>query len=253
MRTLSAGASDPGRNRPNNEDSFLALGNQGFFAVADGVGGRAGGEVASSIAMDTVREALPDLLGAKDRTPPAGMAPDGSHASGALRQAVSLANRRVRETVERTPELAGMGTTVTALLLLRGRAVIAHAGDSRAYLLRKGTLRQLTEDHSFVAEQVKAGVITPEQARLSAYRHVITRALGVQDDIAPEMRELEAEAGDLFLLCTDGLTEMVSDREIAKVLGSVQPGQAVRDLIDAANAAGGVDNITAVVVKVLEA
>jgi serine/threonine protein phosphatase PrpC len=250
MKVSSAGATDTGRIRKNNEDSLLVLENAGLFAVADGVGGRKGGEVASSIAVQTLKETIPDLLGGKDRTPPAGVARDDNQASLALRKAISLSNRLVREAAERTPELAGMGSTVTSLLLTKGGALIAHVGDSRAYLLRQGTLQQLTNDHSFVAEQVKAGVITPEQARLSAYRHVITRALGVQADVAPDLREVELKPGDRFLLCSDGLTEMIADKEIADILDDRPPEEAVKRLINAANEAGGVDNITAIVIDV---
>jgi protein phosphatase len=216
------------------------------------VGGRAGGEIASALAVETLREAVPDLLGASDRTPPAGAGSDAGREAGALRQAVSLANRRIREAVRRRPELEGMGTTLSALLLSRSGAHLAHLGDSRAYLLRSGRLRQLSEDHSFVAEQVKAGAITREQARTSAYRHVITRALGIDDGAAPDLLREPVQSGDVFLLCSDGLTEMVTDAQIGKVLRETEPAEAVRRLIAAANEAGGADNITAVVVKVLE-
>jgi protein phosphatase len=252
MRTVAGGATDPGLLRTNNEDAWLALEDAGLFAVADGVGGHAGGEVASGIAVETLREVVPDLLGAKDRTPPAGTGEGADRETAALRYALSLANRRLRETAERTPALSGMGTTLTVLLLAKGRALIAHIGDSRAYLLRSGTLQQLTRDHSLVAEQVQAGILTPEQARISAYRHVITRALGLYDEAAPDLQTQAVEPGDLFLLCSDGLTEMLDDRAISSVLASSSPGDAVRTLIDAANSAGGVDNITAIVVKVLE-
>lgn len=252
MRTESAGATDPGRKRANNEDSFLVLDKAHIFAVADGIGGREGGEIASAMAVDTLREAVPDLLGSSDRTPPAGVADAGEREPSALRYAVSLANRSIIDAVRQRPGLAGMGTTLTALLLASTGAHLVHAGDSRAYRLRSGTLRQLSEDHSVVAEQIKAGVLTRAQARRSAHRHVITRALGIQEEIAPDLWKESLRAGDIFLLCSDGLTEMVNDKEIAKILKDSAPGKAVTKLIAAANKAGGADNITAVIVKVLE-
>ena len=253
MKISSAGATDPGRKRANNEDAFLMLENAGLFAVADGVGGREGGEIASSIAVDTLREAVPDLLGQGDRTPPAGTGYGAEREAAALRYAVSLANRRVLEEVRQRPELEGMGTTVTALLFSKTSVHLIHIGDSRAYLLRSGTLRQISDDHSFVAQQVKAGIMTAKQAKASAHRHVITRALGIHEETAPDLREEAVHAGDVYLLCSDGLTEMVEDRAIAKILKQSSPADAVDRLIAAANAKGGVDNITAVVVKVLAA
>jgi len=252
MRTEAAGATDPGRKRPNNEDAFLVLEGARLFAVADGVGGREGGEVASAIAVDTLREAVPDQLGASDRTPPAGVVHPTERETSALRYAVSLANRGILDAVRRRPELSGMGTTLTALLLSGSDAHLVHAGDSRAYRLRSGRLRQLSEDHSLVSEQVKAGIMTRAQARRSAHRHVITRALGIQEEVAPDLWKESLQPGDVFLLCSDGLTEMVDDKEITRILKASGPGDAVVALIAAANEAGGADNITAVVVKVLE-
>jgi serine/threonine protein phosphatase PrpC len=252
MRLLSHGESDPGKERTNNEDACLVDNGLGLFAVADGVGGRKGGEVASGIAVKTLQEALPDLLGSNDRTPPVAFTVGADRIPAALRSAVSLANRRILAAVARTPLAAGMGTTLTALLLSRGRATIAHIGDSRAYRLRNNVLRQLTEDHSVVAEQVKAGVLTLKQARSSSRRHVITRALGLGEEPHPDLKGHDVKPGDVYLLCTDGLTEMVENDDIRKIIASPSPGTAVRMLIDAANRAGGVDNITAVVVRVLE-
>ena len=252
MRLSSAGATDRGRKRANNEDSFLALEELRLFAVADGVGGQEAGEVASSIAVETLAESMPDLLGREDRTPPAGTGSGAEREPSALRAAVSLVNKRILEAVRERPELAGMGTTLTTLLFSQRQAHLAHIGDSRAYLLRSGRLRQLTVDHSLVADQVRAGAMTKQQARTSALRHVITRALGLEVAAAPDLQRQDVRTGDLFLLGSDGLTEMVEDAAIRKVLASSEPAAAVRELIDAANAAGGADNITAVVVKVLE-
>lgn len=252
MRIISHGDTNPGKKRANNEDAFLLRSGQGLFAVADGVGGHEGGEVASKIAMDTLREALPDMLGSKDRTPPAEIGNGADRIPTAFKYVITLANRNILAAAARSSALAGMGTTITALLLANHRAVVAHVGDSRAYRLRDNTLRQLTDDHSAVAEQVRAGVLTPAQAKTSAHRHVITRALGLEDNVTPDLSNHDVKPGDVYLLCTDGLTEMVDNDAIGKVLASQQPKAAVKTLIDAANKAGGVDNITAVVVKVVE-
>ena len=253
MKILSFGATDPGKKRANNEDAYLVNDGLWLYAVADGVGGGEAGEVASRIAVDTIAGAIPDLLGDKDRTPPSEVRSGDVPELAAFRNAVRLANRNIREEAGKDPSRTGMGTTLTALLLARKRAFLAHIGDSRAYLLRAGKLEQLLNDHSVVAEQVRSGLLTPAQARTSPYRHVITRALGIDEEAAPDLAERSVFENDSFLLCSDGLTEMVDDQEIGRILSGASPRDAVKKLIDAANERGGVDNITAVVVKVLEA
>jgi protein phosphatase len=253
MKILSFGATDPGKKRANNEDAYLVSDGLGLYAVADGVGGSEAGEVASRIAVDTIARALPDLLGDRDRTPPSEVRSGDVPELAAFRHAVLLANRNIIEEAGKDAARTGMGTTLTALLLVRKRAFLAHIGDSRAYRLRNGTLEQLTSDHSVVAEQVRAGLLTPAQARTSPYRHVITQALGIDREAAPDLMEQPVQPGDTFLLCSDGLTEMVSDGDIGRILAGSAPRDAAQKLIVAANDRGGVDNITAVVVKVLEA
>ena len=253
MKISSFGGTDPGKTRANNEDAFLLRDDLGLYVVADGVGGLEAGEVASRIAVETFAEAVPDLLKGKDRTPPSGVFRDIDPRLSALRYAVTLSNQKIRRTVRLQPSLSGMGTTLTALLLQKGRAFLAHIGDSRAYLLRSGDLRQLTNDHSLVAEQVRAGALTPEQARTSARRHVITRALGIEDNVVADFAEHAVKRDDTFLLCTDGLTEMLDDRELGMTLAKSAPRDAVQRLVDRANALGGRDNITVVVVRIAEA
>lgn len=252
MKILSFGATDPGKKRANNEDSYLVNDEQRLYAVADGVGGSEAGEVASRIAVDTIARTLPDLLGDADRTPPGESRDDDVPELAAFRHAVLLANRTIIEEAAKDPARRGMGTTLTALLLARKRAFLAHIGDSRAYRLRSGRLSQLTNDHSVVAEQVRSGLITPAQARTSPYRHVITQALGIDREAAPDLMEQPLKPGDTFLLCSDGLTEMLGDREISRILSGSAPADAARKLIDAANGQGGLDNITAVVVQVVD-
>jgi protein phosphatase len=253
MKATSFGGTDAGKKRTNNEDSFLVDDGPSLYAVADGIGGSEGGEVASRIAVETLASTLPDLLkepgGATGPGRSAGLHPEDA----ALFSAVTLAHQNILREQERNPGLAHMGTTLTALLLKKGQAFLAHVGDSRAYCLRAGTLRQLTGDHSLVAEQIRAGALTPELARMSPYRHVITRALGAGPEVRPDILRHTLEKGDRFLLCTDGLSEMVDDREIARIIENSEPREAVQELIAAANRNGGVDNITVVAVWVTEA
>jgi protein phosphatase len=250
MTIRSSGRTDPGKKRDNNEDSFLVNDGLGLFAVADGVGGHAAGEVASRLAVDTLLEVVPGFLAGDDTTPPFTVAAGAEPATAALRYAITLSNRKVIETSAGNPALSGMGTTVTALLLIRDSAHVAHVGDSRAYLFRAGELRQLTADHTLVAEQVRTGVITPAEARASKQRHIITRAIGIEKDVDIDVLTVRVQARDLFLLCTDGLTELVPDDDIARILAASMPDTATQKLIGLANERGGVDNITTVVVAV---
>jgi serine/threonine protein phosphatase PrpC len=252
MKIISYGATDPGKKRSNNEDAYLLNDTLGLYAVADGIGGNEGGEVASRIAVETLEAAMPDLLGDANRTPPSGVLMNVDARLAALRQVITLSNREIRQAREQNPALSGMGTTLTALLLRNKQAYIAQIGDSRAYLLRAGKFAQLTNDHSYVAEQVAAGILTLQQARLSPYRHVITRALGIDDEAQADFTAHALKQDDRILLCSDGLTEMVDDAEIGKILAGSPPQGAAQKLVAAANDRGGVDNITVVVAWVTE-
>ncbi len=251
MKILSSGRTDPGKKRKNNEDSFLRDDGLGLYAVADGIGGHEGGEVASRIAMDTLREVMPGLLRGDDVTPPFSLSLDVEPRISALRYAITLSNQKILQTAALNPALTGMGTTITAVLFWRETAFIAHVGDSRAYLLRSGECKQVTNDHSFVAEQIRAGRLTAEQAKTSTYRHIITRAVGIDREVAVDHATFAVKENDTFLLCTDGLTEMVDDGEICAILGDTVPEAATENLICRANEQGGVDNITALVIKIL--
>jgi serine/threonine protein phosphatase PrpC len=252
MKITSFGGTDIGKKRTNNEDAYLLNDQLCLYAVADGVGGNEGGEVASRMAVETIAASMPDLLGEKDRTPPTGALSKTDPETTALTYALTLANRNIRHEQSIRPELAGMATTMTALLLRKGRLFLAHIGDSRAYLLRSGKFLQLTSDHSFVAEQVRSGALTSEQARTSPYRNVITRALGISEEVKVDYTSKALQQDDQLLLCTDGLTGVVEDAEITKLLSFAAPRDAVQKLLAAANDGGGIDNITAVVVRVTE-
>ncbi|WP_104989752.1 PP2C family serine/threonine-protein phosphatase [Deinococcus sp. NW-56] len=228
---------DVGRQRRTNQDAALALDlpRGGLYAVADGMGGHAAGELAANLALDSLSQHYLEGRG----TPPERLA-------GAV-QAANLAVLR-----HAVGEYAGMGTTLLALLVDRGAALIAHVGDSRAYLLRDGELHRLTEDHSWVAEQVRLGHLSEEEARHHQWRSVVSNALGGEERVRLELFGLPLHAGDRLLLCSDGLSGVVAESSLLELLLPAQPPERVaRTLIDAANDGGGPDNITAVVVDVL--
>jgi len=227
-----AALTDIGRVRTHNEDSVLAQ--PPLFVVADGLGGHEAGEVASSIAVETLRDHAPRRPDAK-----------------ALGRAVRAANREVIRSAREGLGKQGMGTTMTAAIVEGSHIAIAHVGDSRAYLLRAGRLEQLTEDHSMVADMIRRGQLTEAESRYHPNRSVITRALGTDANMTADVYELEAQPGDRLLLCTDGLTGMLEDAMIAETLATLrEPSTAARALVDAANDAGGHDNISVVVVDV---
>ena len=236
MRVVIGAASDIGQARERNEDSYVV--EEPLFAVADGMGGHRGGAVASSLALEVLREVLHD-----DRVAPA-----------ALIDEIKAANQQVLRRGEADRELRGMGTTLTALLTAEDKAHIAHIGDSRAYLLRDGSLKQLTEDHTLVQRMVTEGKLLPEEAERHPQRSILTRALGVDEDVEPDTFTLDPVLpGDRLLLCTDGLTSMLDVERIQDVLDSEPDPQRAADiLIGEANAAGGDDNITVLVLDFVD-
>ena len=241
MKLQAAAASDVGQQRKANEDSSAVVEAHGFFSVCDGMGGHAAGQIASQLACEALGKAIEVS------------ASSGGSLTERLRTAVLHANHEIFTTAQRRPELAGMGTTVVALLVAGDRAALAHVGDSRAYRLRAGRLRQLTDDHSLVGELLRRREISADAAREHPHRHVLTRALGVRPRVEPDLAELGLQPGDVFVLCSDGLTNHVHDDEIAKVLSSrLAPAEACERLIDLANARGGEDNITVVLLRVEE-
>jgi PPM family protein phosphatase len=228
--------------RAGNEDSFHADADpsRGLFIVADGMGGHAAGEVASEMAVQIVSRELASVRDLSDQA----VIP---RVAAALRNANQAIFRRTLSEVDKQ----GMGTTASVLLLAGSRYLIGQVGDSRVYLLRDGTLRQLTKDHSYVQEQVDAGYLTPEQARYHPYSNVITRCVGASETVEPDVYVGEVKVGDVFLVASDGLTGMVDDRRLQQLLLSrSSPGRIVDALIAEANGRGGLDNITAIVVQV---
>lgn len=241
LHYVAAAMSDRGRKRPSNEDAFGFSVEAGVFVVCDGMGGAAAGEVASSLAVDKFLHLL------------AGQGQNGSAPMpGAAEQAIAAANDAVFSRAQQNKRLNGMGTTLVALAVHESRVWILNIGDSRCYRLRAGTLEMMTQDHSLVEEQVRLGRMTRSEALRSPYKNVITRAVGTQAQVTPDVLQLDAEAGDLFLLCSDGLTRELSDEVISSVLATDAPlDDLCARLVDSAKKAGGHDNITCLLVRAL--
>jgi len=243
IRIESYGRTDVGLRRVNNEDAFVSSPELGLLALADGMGGAVSGEVASGIFADTVRERISSV-------PPSAV----EEAEELVRRTFLLANQQIRDLAARKPEHREMGCTGELLVFTDDRYVVGHVGDSRVYLFRGSRLRQVTKDHSFVQEQVDRGVLTPDQARVHAFRHIILRAVGIQDALAVDLLSGKAYPGDLFLLCSDGLTDMVGDTLIAETLAADRSLEEKADrLVRSACEAGGHDNVTVVLGLVLRA
>lgn len=238
-----AAGTDVGRIRAGNEDSLYADADRdrGLFIVADGMGGHAAGEVASEMAVQIVAR---DLSSLRDLT--------RSESAALVAQALKAANRAIYERTIHESEKQGMGTTASCLLLGQGRYLIGHVGDSRVYLLRDGIFQQITKDHSYVQEQVDAGLLTAEQARYHPYSNVITRCVGANANVEADVLTGDIRNGDLFLIASDGLTGMLEDSQLKRIIDTRQtPGRMVDSMITEANRRGGLDNITAIVVSVI--
>jgi protein phosphatase len=236
-----AARTDVGMVRAGNEDSFFADADahRGLFVVADGMGGHAAGEVASAMAVEIVRRDLAEVKALSETAVPV------------LTDALKAANESIFRRTVTELDKQGMGTTASVLLIANSRYLIGQVGDSRVYLLRDGTLQQVTKDHSYVQEQVDAGYLTPEQARNHPYSNVITRCVGASDNVEPDTYTGDARPGDVFLVASDGLTGMVDDRRLAYLLAlPLDPRKIVDALIKDANARGGLDNITAIVIRI---
>jgi serine/threonine protein phosphatase PrpC len=231
-----ATVTDTGRKRRRNEDAFVC--EPPLFAIADGMGGAQAGEVASRLAAAAVRERVPDALAGEER----------------IFELVQEANRRVYDRSSSDPNTSGMGTTMTVALVEDGAVAFGHVGDSRAYLIRDGQMEQLTEDHSLVNELMKSGKLSPEEAEIHPQRSVITRAVGTDPDVDVDTFTVIAQTGDLFLLCSDGLTDVVAEEEILELVerNRADIDRALRALVKEANRGGGEDNITVVAFEIAD-
>jgi serine/threonine protein phosphatase PrpC len=247
MKLMAWGLTDVGRKRSHNEDSFLVSRELGLFAVADGMGGHAGGDQASRLAV----EILEREIGKVDlRSSVPSMPTTEAPAARELRVAAREAGRAIFDLAENQPHLLGMGTTLTALLFHGRRVYLAHVGDSRAYLYRDDRLEQLTVDHSWIEEQVRAGFMTPAEAKESSLRHIITRSVGFEREVEVDLSVMPFLMGDCFLLCSDGLSNHLGEQRLRRGLSEAFYSETPSRLIAAANDLGGEDNITVVVVYV---
>jgi serine/threonine protein phosphatase PrpC len=250
VRIASGGVTNAGRVRANNEDNYKMVDALNLYVLSDGMGGEAHGEVASAMAVETVVKHCIDI-----ETNPAAkiigaVQPSWGARTKRLSTAVHLANSNIFKSAEKNPDQHGMGATLTAVWIDGAKLSIAHVGDSRAYLLRGGTLLQLTRDHSLVAEQVRRGILTAAEAEESDMQSVLLRALGAQAEIEVDAEEHTLFPRDVLLLCSDGLTRVVTEPEIAGTLQSeTDPAQAAEKLVAMANERGGPDNITVLVVR----
>ncbi|MBW2278348.1 MAG: serine/threonine-protein phosphatase [Deltaproteobacteria bacterium] len=289
MKLVAWGKTDTGRKRDHNEDNYLVDFELGLFAVADGMGGHQGGHIASRLALEVLRRevadsdddyraaasryleraqrttqpidmdelATLDMIGRADTPPVDTDDPTDPSietafppATQVMRAAAREAGHAVFDAALEDTSLRGMGTTLTAMLYDAGRMHVVHAGDSRAFLFRDNQLEQLTEDHSWIAEQVRAGAMSEEEAKESKFRHIITRSVGFERDVEIDCSGVAAEAGDCFLLCSDGVTNFVENPELELLFGTTRYRRMPQLLIDLANERGGDDNITVVVIYI---
>ncbi len=289
MRIMAWAKTDTGRKRDHNEDGYLVDESLGLFAVADGMGGHQGGEHASRLALqvmyqqvaaaradygcaaraieaarraemisrleDTTEDLSENLAGSgAEATSRPSVQPvadtQTAPAASVLRAAAREAGFAIFDAALAAPHLRGMGTTLTAMLYVDGRMHVAHAGDSRCYLFRDNTIRQITDDHSWTALQVRAGNMTADEAKTSRFRHVITRSVGFERDVEADTRTVTCAAGDCFVLCSDGLSNYVDNAELEQILATTWFRRAPQQLVDLANQRGGEDNVTVVTVMV---
>jgi len=242
---IMTGRTDPGMVREHNEDCFLIVPESGFALLADGMGGHLAGEVASAMAVDQINQHLLTAF----RDPP--RESNGSFESGTLVDAIKLANAAIHEASMTSREKAGMGTTIVAVAFHGNRLTVAHVGDSRLYRFRQGKLQQITEDHSMVQELLRRGLISPEEARTSANKNLVTRALGVDPIVDVDVKDDRIETGDIYLLCSDGLNDVLMDDEIATILA--EHGQdlevSTQHMVEEVNRRGGPDNVSVVLIR----
>ncbi|WP_242395460.1 Stp1/IreP family PP2C-type Ser/Thr phosphatase [Anaeromyxobacter oryzisoli] len=249
LTIAASGQTDVGQRRDHNEDAYLVDPDLKLFVVADGMGGHAGGGTASRLAVETIREAVGQ---ARERDPRLFESPAGVEESpipDVLRRAVEAACERIFQTAQAEPELTGMGTTVTAALVEGAGAYVAHVGDSRCYLVRGGRIYQISEDHSLVNEQLKAGAISAEEAKHSRFKNIITRSVGFEPKVQVDLMGVELQEDDALVICCDGLSNLVDDPEILQVVEETSLDDAPARLIALANARGGDDNITVIVIR----
>ena len=254
LRIEVAGETNVGMKRTHNEDNFSITEESGLYIVADGMGGHASGEIASKMAVDAMREFFAATASDPERTWPYKMDRSKGYEENRLITGIKLANLRIYESAQRDPRQRGMGTTIVALFAVEDSIYVAHVGDSRVYRLREGTLEQLTEDHSLLNDYIKMKRLTPEEIANFPHKNVIVRALGMKDTVKVDTRFERPKAGDVYVLCSDGLSGPVTDEMMLEILDSTGDLRAAATkLINRANENGGPDNITVVLARWLDA
>ena len=247
-----ASCTDPGMVRSHNEDSIASDPVNGLVVLADGMGGYNAGEVASGMATTVITTEMQQLLA---KVKPYEIDPESNKvlALPLLREQVLKANASIYHAAQSQPQYAGMGTTLVVCLFYDNKALVAHLGDSRLYRMREGVLKQVTRDHSLLQEQIDSGLITPEQAKHAQHKNLVTKALGIDPTVEPEIREYETRPGDIYLLCSDGLCDMVEDGDIGMTLEALGANLklAAQQLVQMANDNGGKDNVSVILVRVL--
>lgn len=256
MKVLAAGATDVGMKRSHNEDNFLLEEDQSLFVVADGMGGHACGEVASQMAVENLGRFFKETSENEETTWPFKEEKGLMYEENRLVTAIKLANLRIYESSTSDARYRGMGTTVVGSLFTNGTVYVGHVGDSRAYRFRNGVLEQLTEDHSLLNDYIRANKLTPEEIEAFPHKNVIVRALGMKETVQVDVSRLEPIPGDIYLLCSDGLSGPVTDQEICEIIArgaaSGELQETAAGLIARANENGGPDNITALLVRITE-
>lgn len=256
MKVRYSATSHPGMKRSHNEDNYFLLAEENLYIVADGMGGHASGEVASQIAVETVANFYIDTARDRESTWPYKENRALAYDENRLITGIKLANRRVYEMAQSDPRYRGMGTTIVALAVGSSGAYIGHVGDSRGYVIRSngGGIEQVTEDHSLLNDYLKVHKLTPEEIEHFPHKNVIVRALGMKDAVTVDVRKIDAKPGEIYLLCSDGLSGMVNNESILEAVTQQRPDleKACQELIRRANEAGGVDNITCILVEFAE-
>jgi len=247
-----ASGTDPGMVRSHNEDSIAADAANGLVVLADGMGGYNAGEVASGMATTVITTEMQQLLA---KVHPYEVDPETNKVVAArlVREQVLKANATIYAAAQSQPQYAGMGTTLVVCLFYDNKALVAHLGDSRLYRMRDGVLKQITRDHSLLQEQIDSGIITAEQAKKAAHKNLVTKALGIDPSVEPEIHEYPTKPGDIYLLCSDGLCDMVEDEDIGMTLSALGGNLklAAEQLVQMANDNGGRDNVSVILVRVL--
>lgn len=251
MEISAAGNTNVGVKRSRNEDNLLKMPEENLFTVADGMGGHSSGEVASQIAVEGIANFFKATRQDEDITWPYKMDKNRPYDENRFIMSVKLANLRIFEASQREARYRGMGTTIAGVNFVEGDALIAHVGDSRVYRVRKGQMTQLTEDHSLLNDYIKAKKLTPDEIANFPHKNVIVRALGMKETVLVDLSRHTLQAGDVFVSCSDGLSGMVTDEELLEIINTVPDiDKAVTAMINKANDAGGVDNITVIIIKI---